>query len=189
MPCFNRTDYSELELLPCRTCDTGGEAYVQASAFDVSDIDTSSILTVCVSDTSEVINATGIENGLSVTIPSDMIWLLNVGTGVSECTLGMMINPSDGSCFGYNGSLPVWLPQCILATTLNDLSGPLYGVFQTLSTRNRGGPLRTVEWDDAACVCSTTACPAILTITGLDGHGLGALVAVSITSTTITSHG
>lgn len=58
------------------------------------------------------------------------------------------------------------------------------GVFQTLSTRGRGGPLYTVEWNDPECVCQSMLCPAEVTVTGLDGHGLDGRVRVEANGTT-----
>jgi hypothetical protein len=116
----------------------------------------------------------------SITPPtSGVMWMLNDGGGVDKCALGMLISTTNGSCFGYNGTIATWFDKCEIQTTRTDFDPPLYGVFQTLSTRHRGGMLKDVEWDDANCICTTTACPATIVITGLDGHGIGAVGTMS----------
>lgn len=91
-------------------------------------------------------------------------------------SLGYLVNLASDKCWMANATsgTTIWYPHCVMRTPQSP-SNQLRGVFQTLTTKGLGGPLYNVVWDDPACVCGSGPCPVSTSITGLDGHGIGAV--------------
>lgn len=123
-------------------------------------------------------SATAFDNA-SMEVPG---WVLGTSTAfvvvndpdATASTLGVVVNSANGTCFGFNDSVPGWYTTCEFGGTP---AIPLHGVFQRMYTSGVGGSLRGVEWDDATCPCGTTTCPVVLEITGV--RGTGAIIEVS----------
>jgi len=94
-----------------------------------------------------------------------------------------------GECWTANGSFFEWYKRCLVLTTLSNPAVGTRGVFQELTARNRGGPIRGITWDVPNCVCLATTCPAIVSVTGIDGHGRGGILSVTSTGVDVLAPG